>query len=63
MKKLKVDQSLCDGFKVCVSIAPDVFEINDKDKSYVKNPKGADEQTIQQAIDACPMQAISWEED
>ena len=63
MKKPKVDQSLCDGFKVCISMAPDVFEINKNDKSFVKNPKGADEETIQQAIDACPSQAISWEED
>ena len=63
MKKLKVDQALCDGFKVCISMAPDVFEIDKNGKSFVKNQNGADVETIQQAIDACPAQAISWEEE
>lgn len=63
MKKPKVDQSLCDGFKVCISIAPDVFEIDKNDKAFIKNPEGADEGTIQLAINACPTQAINWEED
>ena len=34
MKKPKVDQSLCDGFKVCISMAPDVFEINKNDSLF-----------------------------
>ena len=63
MRKPKVDQEICTGDQVCVTIAPEVFDINDKGKSYVKDPKGADEETIQKAIDQCPSQAISWEED
>jgi ferredoxin len=60
---LKVDQSKCEGNQVCIGIAPDVFEMNNENKAYVKNPKGFDETTIQTAINGCPTQAISWTED
>ena len=63
MKKPKVDQDLCTGDQVCVTIAPDVFEINEEGLAYVVDPEGADEDTIQRAIDQCPSQAISWIEE
>ena len=43
-----------------MTIAPDVFEINEAGLAYVADPEGADEETIQRAIDQCPSQAISW---
>ena len=60
MKKPQVVQNLCTGDMICTTIAPDVFDINEEGKSYVKDPTGADEDTIQHAIDQCPSQAISW---
>ena len=60
MKKLKVDQDLCTGDQVCVTIAPYVFEMNEDGKAYVNDPEGADEETIQYAINQCPSQAITW---
>ena len=63
MKKPKVDQSKCEGHAVCVGLAPDVFDLDDEGKAFVKNPKGANEETIQEAIDACPAFAISWIEE
>ncbi|MBS3815259.1 MAG: ferredoxin [Hadesarchaea archaeon] len=62
MKKPVVDKEKCQGHMVCVGIAPEVFEIGSDGKSEVKDPEGADESTIQQAIDGCPVDAISWEE-
>ncbi|NIM46357.1 MAG: ferredoxin [Nitrososphaeria archaeon] len=62
MKKPRVDRSICEGYQVCVGIAPDVFDINEEGKAYVKDPQGADEKTIEEAIMGCPTQAISWEE-
>lgn len=62
MKKPVVDKDTCQGHMVCVGIASEVFEIEDDGKSSVKDPEGADEKTIQQAIDGCPVDAISWEE-
>lgn len=62
MKKPVVDKETCQGHAVCVGIAPEVFELDSQGKSEVKDPEGADETTIQQAIDGCPVDAISWEE-
>jgi len=61
-KKPVVDEDLCNGDAVCISIAPEVFEMNDSGKAEVTDPEGADESTIQTAIDSCPTDAISWEE-
>jgi ferredoxin len=60
LKKPLVDRNICEGYAVCVGIAPEVFEIDKENKSVVKNPQGTDEQTIQDAINGCPVQAISW---
>ena len=62
MRVARVDPSLCQSAEICVSIAPAVFRLNDEELSEVYNPEGADEATIQQAIDSCPYQAISWVE-
>lgn len=55
-----VDQSLCTGDQVCVTIAPYVFKMNENGKAYVSDPEGADRETIQHAIDQCPSRAIRW---
>lgn len=61
MKKLVIDRDLCTGAAVCVSIAPEVFELDDENKAIIKDPEEAEESAIQQAIDGCPEDAISWE--
>jgi ferredoxin len=63
MKKPKVNQELCTGDEVCITIAPDVFKMDEKGLSYVQDPNGADKENIQHAINQCPSQAISWIED
>lgn len=62
-KKPVIDRDLCTGDEVCVSIAPDVFELDDEGKAVVTDPEGDDESVIQTAIDSCPTDAISWEEE
>ncbi len=62
MKKPVINEELCIGCGVCVSVAPDVFEMNDENKATVKADAKIDEATVQDAIDQCPVQAISWEE-
>jgi len=63
LRKPKVDQNLCTGAQTCAIITPNVFEINEEGKACVVDPEGADEETIQRAIDQCPSQAISWVEE
>lgn len=60
MKEPVVDKDVCEGHAICVSIAPEVFELGDDGKSHVYDAGGASESDIQKAIDNCPVDAISW---
>jgi ferredoxin len=62
MKKIPVvDQENCISCGLCISTCPKVFRFNKSGKSECFDPIGAPEQPIQQAIDGCPVQCISWE--
>lgn len=56
--KITVDRDLCIGAAPCVTVAPGVFQLDDENKAYVVDPKGADDETILLAAQACPVQAI-----
>lgn len=57
--KIFVDQDACIGCGTCVSLAPEVFELDASGKSaVVKNSDGADDEKILAAARACPVQAI-----
>jgi ferredoxin len=63
VKKIKIDKNKCIGCGTCAALAPEVFELDENNKARVKNPKGSDEETIRLAVDSCPVQAISIEEE
>lgn len=57
---LKIDDNTCIGCGVCCSMLDNVFEMDDnKGVATVKNASGATEAEIQEAIEACPVEAIS----
>ena len=56
--KIVVDRVKCQGIGACVGAAPDVFEIDDEGKAVVINGEGADDDTILEAAEACPLEAI-----
>ena len=58
----QVNQETCIGCGTCVALCPKVFELDENGKSEVKDPAGCKECNCQEAIDACPVNAISWEE-
>lgn len=62
MKKPVVNQDTCIGCGTCVAMAPKTFKMESDGKSHVVESPQDDEDTIQATIDACPVDAISWEE-
>jgi ferredoxin len=53
---VKIDKSICIGCGTCASICPEVFEMKG-DKASVKAEK--DLPCVDEAIDSCPVGAIS----
>jgi ferredoxin len=61
--KARVDRDVCIGSGMCVSIAPDVFELGNDGISKVVNPDLCDDDLLQEAAEGCPVQAIILEDD
>lgn len=63
--KIVVDYDLCESNAVCMSIAPEVFEVRDDDFLYLLEEHPAEElrPKMEEAVRRCPKQAISIEED
>jgi ferredoxin len=58
-----VNKSLCTSCGLCTEIAPNTIKLDKDDLAEVYNPTGDPEDVIQEAIDSCPIEAISWKED
>lgn len=65
MMKVVVDFDLCESNAVCMAIAPEVFEVRDDDFLYIlaENPGAELHDKVKEAVERCPKQAISLEED
>ncbi len=61
MRKPKIDQDICIGCELCASTAPGVFRMNEDNLAEVYDPEGGSEEEIQEAMDNCPVNCISWE--
>ncbi len=62
MRVPKVDPDLCTGCGACEDLCPEVFQLGDDNIAKVIKAQGAAEDKIQEAIDGCPAEAISWAE-
>ena len=61
--RVRVDRSLCVGIGNCVGHAPKVFALDDENKAVVLDPSAVDEETLLQAAESCPENAIVVEDD
>ena len=60
MKRAYVNPDLCIGCGLCVSIAPDVFRLNENglSEAYAETPEDELDAVVE-AVDSCPVKAIS----
>ncbi|MBI5904818.1 MAG: ferredoxin [Deltaproteobacteria bacterium] len=58
----RVNKGECISCGVCIDTAPTVFRFDADNKAEAYDPAGADEASIQEAIDLCPVACIYWEE-
>ncbi|USN57723.1 MAG: ferredoxin [Candidatus Peribacteria bacterium] len=50
----------CIGCSACVAISGDVFDLDDEGKSVVQECENYEDKMVDDAISACPVDAISW---
>jgi ferredoxin len=61
--KVKIDRDLCIGVGNCVAIAPTVFELDEENKVVLIDTKMVDDETLMEAAESCPVNAIIIEDD
>jgi ferredoxin len=58
--KIKVDMKECQHYGQCVFEAPNLFRLNEHDKlEYIAEADESERKNVENAVDVCPMQAIS----
>lgn len=62
--RIVVDHVQCEGNGLCVGIAPEVFRLDDSDYLHVlvDHPSPDLRSKLEEAVNACPKQALSLEE-
>jgi len=61
--QVRIVHSECCGHAACVEALPQVFVLDSKQKSVVLDPEAASAETLIDAAEACPCQAIVIEDD
>jgi ferredoxin len=61
--KVRVYRDRCIGAGNCIGVAPKVFQLDFQCKARVEDPAAADDQTLQDAAEVCPTNAIALFDD
>lgn len=62
-RRIVVDRERCIGSGNCCFYAPDTFDLDDELKSVVIDPGGDSPADVRAAVEGCPVNAISVEDD
>ncbi len=61
MITINIDMGKCQNYGQCVFEAEDIFELDDDGKiQYTKQVPDNRQEDVENAVDVCPMQAISF---
>jgi ferredoxin len=61
MSKPVIDYDGCEGCGTCVELCPEVFEMGDDEKAFVKAEDKCDTCDCEEAANTCPTEAITLE--
>ena len=63
--RVVVDYTLCESNAVCMRLVPEVFEVRDDDRLYLRTerPPAALRTRVDEAVCRCPKQALSLIDD
>jgi ferredoxin len=63
--RVVVDYALCESNAVCVRLVPEVFEVRDDDRLYLRaeRPPETMRARLDEAVRRCPKQALSLIDD
>lgn len=56
--KVDVDRSKCIGAANCVGMAPKTFQLDDRKKAVVKDAAATTDETLFEAAESCPTEAV-----
>lgn len=63
--KIKINQEDCIGCGSCSAICPDVFDLNQDNKAFVKSTNTdqgeANQECVKEAVEICPVDVIKIE--
>jgi ferredoxin len=62
-RRIVVDRDRCIGSGNCSFYAPNTFDLDDEMKSVVIDPTGDDAGDVRAAVEGCPVNAISIQDD
>lgn len=56
---ISIDTSKCIGCGTCAALKPDFFEVTNEGKARAKVSEIPDASVVKEAVESCPVQAIS----
>lgn len=63
MKKIRVNKEICIGCGACIAIDETHFTFDDEGRSEVISQENLEDANLQNAIESCPVDAISIKEE